>query len=88
MDLSDSTDFLTPRPLNSDLLFSFDRGQGFSHQFLVDSTQVGHLFLALVMNVHTALCTGNTHGYTVYRHRWNGTMKSIHLDIWDPVTVK
>lgn len=44
----------------TDLLFALDDGQSFSHQFLVDATQVGHFLLAFVMNVHAAFCTGDT----------------------------
>jgi len=45
------------RCIFSDLLLAFDDGQSFGHQLLVDAAEVGHFLLALVMNVHAALCT-------------------------------
>ena len=36
-------------------LLSLYAGQSLGHQLLVDSTEVGHLFLAFMMDVHTAL---------------------------------
>lgn len=44
----------------SDLLFALDDGQSFSHQFLVDPTEVGYFLLAFVMDVHATLCTEAT----------------------------
>lgn len=42
------------------LLFTLDDGQSFSHQFLVDPTEVGYFLLAFMMDVHATLCTENT----------------------------
>ncbi len=44
----------------SDLLCTLNHGQSFSHQFLVDPTEVCHFLLAFMMDVHAAFCTENS----------------------------
>lgn len=53
----------------SDLLLVLDDGQSFRHQFLVDPAEVCHFRLALMMDVHAALCRGQLNTRSCYRKR-------------------